>query len=71
MGQGKKYKQTRTFTFKEILRRDVFHPGIKYLYGKHCPGYAEILPLTSGIPIQDEMKNAPASYKRNNKFMKK
>ena len=31
-------------TFQEILRRDIFHPGVKYLYGKYYLGYAGIQP---------------------------
>ena len=37
------FKQTRT-CFQEILRPDVVHLGINYLYGKYCPRYAGIPP---------------------------
>ena len=50
---------------KISIRRDIVHPGMNYLYSKYCLGYAGIL------PDRDGMKNAPASYKRNNKLMKK
>ena len=54
-------------TFQEVLRRDVFH-----LYGKYYFDYAEIPPWRSGIlPSREGMKNLPASYKRNNKFIRK
>ena len=47
------------------LRRDIFYPGMKYLHSKYCLGY-------TGIPAdRDGMKNAPTSYKRTNKLMKK
>ena len=31
-------------TFKEILRRDVFHPGMKFLYETYCISYTKIPP---------------------------
>ena len=52
---------------KEILRRDVFHPRMKYLYGKYYPGYAGIPSSTNW----DSMKNVLVSDKRNKKFMKR
>ena len=55
--------------FNKILREGIFYPGMKYLYGKYCPGYGEILPWTSRIPPSwDRMENALVSYKRNKKF---
>ena len=75
--QGKNVKQKRMcfcnyWGFQEILRRDVFHPGVKYFYGKYSVGWAGIPPWTSGIPYsRDGMKNVRASYKRNSKFLKK
>ena len=57
---------------KNQLRRDVFYPEMIYLYGKHCPGYAGILPWANGIPPKrNGMRNIPNSYKRNNKLEKK
>ena len=59
-------------TFNKILRQGVSHPRINYLYEKYYPVYAGILPWTSGIPPwRDEMKDVPAWYKRNEKFMRK
>ena len=46
--------------------RDIFYPGMKYLYEKYCPSYAGILHFS-----RDGLKRAPASYKRNNKRVKK
>ena len=59
-------------TFNKILRQGVFHLRINYLYEKYYPVYAGILPWTSGIPPWgDEMKDVPAWYKPNEKFMRK
>ena len=58
--------------FQEILRRDICHLGMKYSYEKYYLAYAGIPLWTSGIPTsRDWMWNVPASFKRNNKFMKK
>ena len=51
--------------FKEILKRDAFHPGMKYLYEKYCLSYVGI------PPSQEEMKNVLVSYRCNENFMKK
>ena len=57
------------YTFNEILRKGIFHPGMKYLYEKYCSGYGGILPWTSRIrPSWDRMENVSVSYKCNNKF---
>ena len=57
---------------QEILRQDVFPPGMKYLHGKYDFEYAGIPPWTNGIPPSREgVKNFSASCKRNNQFMKK
>ena len=63
-------------TFYNYIERNPkvgrFRPRMKYLYGKYYPGYAGILPWTSGIPPSwNGMKNVPALYKRNNNFIKK
>ena len=48
---------------KKLLSRDVFHSGMKYLYGKYYPGYAEILRWTNEIPPgREKVKNASTSY---------
>lgn len=39
-------------TFKEILRRDDFHPRIKHLYENYCPGFKQA--ETRRAPGRDE-----------------
>ena len=46
--------------FSNIRKRDVFHPGMKYLYGRYCP-----------CCCRDGMQNILASYKRKIKLVKK
>ena len=43
-----------------IIWRDVFNPGMKYLYGRYCP-----------CCCRDGMQNILASYKRKIKLVKK
>ena len=58
--------------FKEVLKKDIFLPRLRYLYGKHCPEYSKIPHWTNGIlRSQNGIKSIPASYNRNNKYMKK
>ena len=45
----KNVKQTSTPLKENLVRRDVFYPGIKYLYKKHCSGYAGIPPGRDGM----------------------
>ena len=45
---------------------------MKFLHGKYNLSYDGIQPWKSVIPpSQDGIKNVPASYKRDKKFMKK
>ena len=46
--------------FQNIRKRDIFHPGMKYLYGRYCP-----------CCCRDGMQNILASYKPKIKLLKK
>lgn len=68
-------KHTRTcfiIAVKGILKRNVFHPVVKYSYRNYCPSYAVIPPWTSEIrPRWVGMKKVTVSCKWNSKFTKK
>ena len=65
---GKNDKQT-TNCFE--LRRDVFHPGIKYLSEKYCPGIRDRGRVTGSRQARTKWKNFPALYKHDKKSKKK
>ena len=48
------FLKSKALMFSNIRKRDAFHPGMKYLYGRYCP-----------CCCRDGMQNILASYKRN------
>ena len=54
------FLKSKALMVSNIRKRDVFHPGMKYLYGRYCP-----------CCFRDGMQNIMASYKRKIKLVKK